>query len=79
MSCGTRLQGRFYSWHEREEIAEKLEADGEYRLAEKVKREECLDYSELYNAQQSLERQGMERYHDYKEERCHCSTDDEQY
>lgn len=77
MSCGTKLQGRFYGWHEREELAEKLEHDGEYQLAEKVKREECLDYGELYRAQQSLERQGMERYHDYKEERCRCSDEDE--
>ena len=80
MSCGTRLEGRFHLTSERLELAEKLEEEGEYRLAQSVKRGDCLDDRELHRAERALDRQDLSRYHDYKEERCHCSTDkDEDY
>ena len=77
MSCGTKLTGRMDSWSERHDLAEKLERDGEHRLADAVKRGDCLDSSELYRAERSLERSGLSRYFDYKEERCACRTDEE--
>lgn len=78
MTCGTKLQGRNWGYSEREEIADKLERDGEYDLAQKVRREQCLGFFELTTAESALERQGISSY-DYREERCHCSEEEEQY
>ncbi len=77
MSCGTRLRPRFNSYSDREELAEKLENDGEYRLAQDVKHEVCLNDYDLRRAERSLSRQDMLRNFDYKEERCHCETEEE--
>lgn len=75
MSCGTKLEGRFYSYHEREELADRIREE-DYRLADKVRRGECLDFSELNRAGSILADAGMSRYHDYKEERCRCSDEE---
>jgi len=72
MSCGTRL----YS-HDDYELARNLEREGEYGLASQVRRGECLDSYDLRRAEHALERTGMQRDWDYKEERCHCSTDED--
>lgn len=79
MSCGTRLQGRFYGYYEREELADKIRDEGDYRLSGKVRRQECLDYGDLHRANNILSEAGMSRYHDYKEEQCHCEPEEEQF
>lgn len=76
MSCGTKLTPRFNSWFERDELANKLEEEGEYTLARKVKREECLSYSELNRAQYALERQGVNSF-DLRKQRCACEEEQE--
>jgi len=76
MSCGTKITGHYDGFFEREEVAEKLERDGEFRLAERVKRGECLSYSDLRQAENSLDRQGMRRDWDYKEQRCYCEDEE---
>ena len=77
MSCGTKLEGRFYSWSERQDLADLLYREGESRLGDAVKRGDCLDSSELYRAERALKRQGQSRF-DYKEVHCRCSTDEDQ-
>lgn len=77
MICGSKLEGRFHSYFERLELAERLENEGEYRLADKVKRGDCLDGYELRHAERALESQGLSRHFDYKIEDCHCSTEEE--
>jgi hypothetical protein len=78
MSCGTKLTPRWNSWHEREELAYKLEQEGEYRLASLVKHEECLDWGDLQRAEQALDRQGQYKDFDYREEQCRCRTEEEE-
>jgi hypothetical protein len=78
MSCGTRLSPRWDSWSEREELGYKLEREGEYQLADKVRHGDCLDYYDLNRAKDALDRQGLHSDFDYEEERCHCSTEEEQ-
>jgi hypothetical protein len=78
MSCGTRINGRFgSSWIDRQELAEKLEAEGEYSLARKVNHGDCLDFRELRRAEYALDNQGVMKHFDYKEEQCRCSTEEE--
>ena len=72
MSCGTRLES-----HDDYELARRLEWEGEYSLAQQVRRGDCLDSWELRRAEDALERQGMSRHWDYREDRCRCSTGDE--
>lgn len=76
MSCGTKIEGRFHSWVEREELAEKLEQEGEYRIARSVKYGDCLDSYDLHRAERALERHDLSRYFDYRETPCHCSIDE---
>lgn len=78
MSCGTKLQPRFNSYNERRELSDRLEREGEYRLAHDVRNEECLSDYDLRRARSALERQGLSKYHDFREMPCHCSTDDEE-
>ncbi len=78
MGCGTKIDGRYVSFSEREEITRKLEDDGEYRLARLVKYGDCLGYSDLHRAEDVLGRQGVSRNFDYKEERCRCAGDEEE-
>jgi hypothetical protein len=77
MSCGTKLEGRFYSYSEREDLADALEREGEYRLAQSVKRGDCLGYSELDRAKSALDWQGVSRW-DYNESECRCSHEEEE-
>jgi hypothetical protein len=77
MSCGTKIEGRFHLWSEREELADKLERDGEYRLARSIRRQECLDDRELRQAEHALERQGLSKHFDFREERCACRTEED--
>lgn len=77
MSCGTKLTGRFDGYSERRELAESLEREGEYSIAQRVQRGECLDGSDLRRAEHALDSQGKTRHRDYREESCHCSTEDE--
>lgn len=74
MSCGTRI-----SSHDRYDLADKLEREGEYNLAINVRRDECLDSCQLRRAEDALERQGVQRGWDYREHNCHCSHDEEEY
>ena len=78
MSCGMKLTPRFNSWHEREELADALEREGEFRLARAIKHEECLDSGDLRRAESALERQGLDKRHDFREEPCRCSTEEEE-
>lgn len=77
MSCGTRITPRFDSYWEREELADRLEREGEYRLANAVKHGDCLDDYDLRRAENALDYQGMHRSFDYNEESCRCSTDED--
>jgi hypothetical protein len=70
MSCGTRIEGRFGGYAEREDIVRKLEREGEYSLARQVSHGNCLSSGELRRAENALERQGMSRNFDYNEDRC---------
>jgi hypothetical protein len=78
MSCGTKIEGRFYSWSEREELAERLEREGEpYRVVRAVRHGDCLDDGDARRAERALESQGLSRHFDYRKTKCHCSTDEE--
>lgn len=79
MSCGTKLQGRFGSWAERDELADRLDRDGESRIAHAVRHGDCLDSGDLRRAERTLEHDGLMRHFDYREERCRCSWDDGEY
>lgn len=79
MSCGTKLDGRYGSYYEREDIARKLERDSEHYLADHVRRGDCLGVIDLHHAEAVLERQGMSRHFDYREEACKCPDDEEEY
>ena len=72
MSCGTRLES-----HDDYELARALEREGEHGLAQQVRRGDCLDSYDLRRAEHSLERQGISKGWDYREDQCHCSTEDE--
>jgi hypothetical protein len=74
MSCGTKIVGRNWDYWEREELASALERDGEHSLAQKVKREECLSFFERIDAEEALNRQGLNSF-DYREERCRCEEE----
>lgn len=79
MSCGTRLKGRFGdSYIDRDELAEKLEEEGEWSIARQVRHGDCLDDHQLRRAERALDWQNMSKNFDYKEERCTCSTDEEE-
>ena len=77
MSCGTKLEGAHHGFSERYEISEKLESEGEYSLALKVRHGDCLDSYDLRRAESALDRQGLNRNWDYREENCQCLTEDE--
>jgi len=77
MSCGTKLDGRYGSYEEREEIVRTLENDGEHYLADHVRRGDCLGVMDLHRAEDILDRHGKSRYFDYQEERCRCPDEDD--
>lgn len=77
MSCGSKITPRFDSFWEREKLSRKLEREGEYRLADAIKHGGCLDRGDLYRAESALDRQGLHRDFDYREERCICRAEDE--
>jgi len=78
MSCGTKITGRFSDRHfERDELAEKLEAEGEWRLARSVRRGECLDNYELRKAERALSDKGLSSRFDYRKRECECEPGDE--
>jgi len=68
MSCGTRINS-----HDNYELARRLESEGEYSLAQNVRRADCLDSYDLRRAEHALDRQGLQEGWDYKEDHCHCS------
>lgn len=70
MSCGTKINS-----HDRYGLSEALEREGEYGLARDVCIGECLDRRSLLRAEDALERQGMRRHLDYREDNCHCSDE----
>jgi len=78
MSCGTKIDGRFHSWSEREDLADALENEGKWRAARAVRRQECLDDHDLRKAEQALENRGLSKHFDFREERCMCSTDEDE-
>lgn len=76
MSCGTRIKGFAGSYHERVELADKLEDSGEHRTARAVRRGDCLDDRTLRKAEMALEYDhGLHRDYDYKEARCFCEDE----
>lgn len=77
MSCGTKIEGRFQSWGEREDLANALERDGESRLARAVRHGDCLDDFDLRRAEHALEHEGLSRLFDYRETTCPCATEEE--
>lgn len=70
MSCGTRI-----ITHDRYDLARKLEDEGEYSLAQSVRRDDCLDRYDLRRAEDALERRGVQRHWDYDERNCYCEED----
>lgn len=78
MSCGTKINGRFDGYFEREDLSRRLEDDGEYRLASAIRRGDCLSRSDLSRAESSLDRQGLHRDWDYREQRCFCDPNEEE-
>jgi len=76
MSCGTKIIGAHRTYSERYDLSEKLENEGEYRLARAVRHGECLGWSDLRRAENALESQGMSRNWDFREEHCQCETED---
>lgn len=76
MSCGTKIDGRFHSWLERQDLADHLENVGEYRIAQSVRRGDCLDDQDLRLARNGLENRGLSRLWDYREKRCVCEIED---
>lgn len=72
MSCGTRIDT-----HDRYDLAEALEREGEYSLASKVRRDECLDSYDLRRTEDALEHQGLTRHWDYNECNCYCEEEEE--
>lgn len=70
MSCGTKINS-----HDNYELSRSLESEGEYNIAEKVRRGDCLDSYDLRRAEDALDRQGMQEHWDYREDRCHCETE----
>lgn len=77
MGCGTKIDGRLHSWSEREDLADALERDGEWRLARSVRHRDCLDDHDLRRAERSLEREGLSKHFDYREEQCVCRPDED--
>ena len=77
MSCGTKIEGRFHSWSERQNLADALEREGESRVARAVRYGDCLNDFDLHRAERALEYQNLSRQFDYRESRCACSTEDE--
>ena len=73
MSCGTRI-----TTHDRYGLADALEREGEYNLAIKVRRDECLDRYDLRRTEDALEHRGLQRHWDYDERNCYCE-EEEQY
>jgi hypothetical protein len=77
VSCGTRIEGRFGSYWERQELADKLEQSGEYRLARAVKHGDCLGFSDRYRAERVLENEhDLSKHFDYRERECACDPED---
>ena len=77
MSCGTKIEGRYGSLSERDDIAEALEQRGESRLADDVMRGHCLSSYDLRLAESTLDDAGMDRHFDYRERPCHCAPDEQ--
>ncbi len=71
MSCGTRIVT-----HDRYELANALESEGEYSLASKVRRDECFDSYELRRTEDALEHRGLTRHWDYNERNCSCDEEE---
>lgn len=76
MSCGTKIDGRFHSWGEREDLADALEREGEWRIARAVRHRDCLDASDLTRAERALDRQNLSKRFDYREEDCRCQPEE---
>lgn len=74
---GTGIEGMFYSYSEREEIADKLRDEGEYRIADAIRRGDCLGWSDLGRAERALDHKGMSRHFDYRETSCYCDDERE--
>lgn len=72
MSCGTRIVT-----HDRYGIADALESEGEYTLASKVRRDECLDRYDLRRTEDSLAHRGLQPHWDYSERNCYRDEEEE--
>ena len=72
------MEGRLRSSFERDEIAEKLQDRGEYFLADKVRRGDCLDRLDENRARNALQDSGMHEHFDYDVVRCPRKWDDEE-
>lgn len=76
---GHKIEGMTYSSFEREELARKLENEGEHEAARKVERGDCLGFSERFRAQDALSRAGLSEHFDYREVRCYDDDEEEPY
>ena len=68
---------RSFGYWDTYELADKIEGDVGYSIAHKIQRGDCLDSYELRQVENALDSQGMSKNWDYREEICHCRTDDE--
>lgn len=79
MSCGSRIRGYYGDSHyDRDEIADRLEAEGEYRIAREVRHGDCLDSHDLERAKRALDWQDQREYFDYRVEKCYCEEREEE-
>ena len=71
MSCGTRI-----ITHDRYELANALESEGEYSLASKVRRDECMDRYDLRRTEEALQHSGLTPHWDYDLRNCYCEEEE---
>lgn len=72
MSCGTKLEGRYFS---HQELADDIyENGGSYTISRKVRDGYCLSDYELREARSKLEDADKHRYFDFRENQCACCT-----
>ena len=72
---GTKIDGRSYMRHERDNLARTLDHAGEYRLARHVQRGDCLNDRDLHRVESVLATRGVLKHFDYHATTCRCWSD----